>query len=291
MNRWTEIKTAYQVARSGTISAAAEALGVHRATVLRHIDLLEKEFGEKLFQRNARGYVPTEAGLDLMRVAQATDEQFSQLLGRTRGRSAELSGEFIVTSLSMVAPALLPALKQFQENHPKIIVRYLTSDKLFKLEYGEAHIAVRTGPKPDQPDNVVQPFMTHRMGMFAHKDYVAKYGIPTDETEFSKHTFIGLDDQNSKPAFHHWMLKHVPAENVVFRYNDSLVGLQAVLNGVGIAFMLTHQASSYPDLVQVFESKPDWDIEHWLVTHGSLHRSPKVQAFLAILKAGNTAAA
>lgn len=284
MNRWTEIKTAYQVASSGTISAAAEVLGVHRATVLRHIDVLEKEFGEKLFQRSARGYVPTEAGLDLMRVAQATDEQFNQLLNRTRGRSTELSGEFIVTSLNIVAPYLLPALKQFQEKHPKIIVRFLASDKLFKLEYGEAHIAVRTGPKPDQPDNVVQPFFQHHMGLYAHTDYVAKHGIPADETEFAKHAFIGFDDRDSKPAFHHWMIKHVPDDNVVFRFNDQAVGIQAVLNGVGIGFMLQHQAERYPELVQVFEPKPDWSVDHWLVTHGSLHRTAKVQAFLGILK-------
>ena len=63
MDSWNEIKTAYQVARLGTVSAAAESLGVHRATVIRHIDALEAELGRKLFQRHIRGYTPTEAAL------------------------------------------------------------------------------------------------------------------------------------------------------------------------------------------------------------------------------------
>ena len=63
---WDEIRTAYQVARIGTVSGAAEVLGVHHATVIRHIDALEKRLGSKLFQRHARGYTPTEAGHELL---------------------------------------------------------------------------------------------------------------------------------------------------------------------------------------------------------------------------------
>jgi DNA-binding transcriptional LysR family regulator len=45
MDKWTEIKTSYQVARLGTVRAAADVLGIHRATVIRHIDALEAELG------------------------------------------------------------------------------------------------------------------------------------------------------------------------------------------------------------------------------------------------------
>ena len=38
---WDEIRTAYHVARAGTVSGAAAELGVHHATVIRHIDALE----------------------------------------------------------------------------------------------------------------------------------------------------------------------------------------------------------------------------------------------------------
>ncbi|MEM9137560.1 MAG: LysR family transcriptional regulator, partial [Cyanobacteria bacterium P01_F01_bin.42] len=79
MNNWNEIRTAYQVARLGTVSAAAEILGVHRSTVIRHIDTLEAIFDAKIFLRHAKGYTPTDLGFDLMRVARATEDQFGQL--------------------------------------------------------------------------------------------------------------------------------------------------------------------------------------------------------------------
>ena len=106
ISTWDEIRTAFHVARMGTVSGAAEALGVHHATVIRHIDALEARLGVKLFQRHARGYTATEAGLDLLQVAQATDDQFTQLVGRIRGRGDEVSGELVVTSLTSVSPRL-----------------------------------------------------------------------------------------------------------------------------------------------------------------------------------------
>ena len=39
-NDWDEVRTAFQVARKGTVSGAAQVLGVHHATVIRHIDSL-----------------------------------------------------------------------------------------------------------------------------------------------------------------------------------------------------------------------------------------------------------
>ena len=41
MENWSENRTAYPFTRLGTRSAAAEVSGVHRVTVIRHIDTLE----------------------------------------------------------------------------------------------------------------------------------------------------------------------------------------------------------------------------------------------------------
>ena len=167
MDNWDEIRTAYQVARMGTVSGAADVLGVHHATVIRHIDALEARLGVKLFQRHARGYTATEAGNDLLRVAQGADDQFSQLAGRIKGRGQDVSGELVITSLSGLAPLLTPVLAEFRREYPDVILRYLTGDRLFRLEYGEAHVAIRAGSVPQDPDNVVQPLLRQRSGLYA----------------------------------------------------------------------------------------------------------------------------
>ena len=283
MDHWTEIKTAYEVVRLGTVSAAADALGVHRATVIRHIDLLETELGTKLFQRHARGYTPTEAGQDLLRVAQTTDEQFNQLAMRTKGSATELSGELVITSLESMTPVLMPAIQAFRTEYPNVIIRYITSGRVIKLEYGEAHIAVRAGPKPTELDNVVQPFKTSEVGIYASKNYIERKGTITDITE---HDFIGPHDTNVGAPFFKWLLANIPSEQIVLRTTNESVGTQAILSGIGVGFMETEKAKKH-GLEQIIAPKEEWQGQSWLVTHVDLHRTAKVQAFLKVLKEYN----
>ncbi len=284
MDNWDEIRTAYQVARLGTVSGAAEVLGVHHATVIRHVDALEERLGVKLFQRHARGYTATEAGADLMQVAAATDDQFSQLAGRIKGRGQGIGGELVVTSLVALSPLLTPVLAEFQREHDGITVRYLTGDRLFRLEYGEAHVAIRAGAAPQQPDNVVQPFVDLRMALVASDAYVARHGLPADEAELANHWFVGHDNPDSRAPFNRWLLARIPRERMHFRTMDNGSSRDAVLSGAGIGFLPLHARHGRADLHDVLPMQDDWIVPLWLVTHVDLHRSPKVQAFLSLLK-------
>ena len=284
MDNWDEIRTAFHVARAGTVSGAAEALGVHHATVIRHIDALEGRLGVKLFQRHARGYTATEAGSDLMQVAQATDDQFTQLLGRIKGRGDEVSGELVVTSLASMSPLITPSLVKFQELYPGLIVRFLTGERVFRLEYGEAHVAIRAGNAPDQPDNVVQPFGQLQIGLYASEGYVQKHGRPADETDFDGHLFIGDDNEQSRAPFNQWLRSTVPAQQIVFRIADNLLYRDAVRSGGGIGFMSKWDAERCDDVVEILPPRQDWSAPFWLVTHVDLHRTTKVQTFLRFLK-------
>jgi DNA-binding transcriptional LysR family regulator len=284
MENWDEVRTAFHVARVGTVSGAAEVLGVHHATVIRHIDALEERLGVKLFQRHARGYTPTEAGDDLLRVAQATDDQFHQLAGRLRGQGNEVAGELVVTSISGLSHLLAPALADFQAEYPGLIVRYLTGDRLFRLEYGEAHVAVRAGAAPDQPDNVVQPFFRQDVALYAAERYVARHGLPESEADLARHRFVGADDDKTRAPFHRWLNETVPAGAIVFRAGDVHSQRNAILAGAGIGFVSVPQARAHPELRQVMPPRAEWAAPLWLVTHMDLHRTTKVQAFLRFLK-------
>ncbi|MCT8159068.1 LysR family transcriptional regulator [Pseudoruegeria sp. SHC-113] len=284
MDNWDEIRTAYQVARMGTVSGAADVLGVHHATVIRHIDALEAQLGAKLFQRHARGYTPTEAGRDLLQVAQATDDQFTQLESRIKGGEGDMRGELVVTALPNFTPLLAPVLAEFQIANPGLVVRLLTGLRLFRLEYGEAHVAIRAGSAPQEPDNVVQPFYKQDMGLYAHKSYMARAGEVSKEAPLDSHAFIGPDDPDSRAPFYQWMKEAIPRERVVFRLSGSEEVLDALRGGVAIGFLPVWQAVQEPDLVQVMPPRPEWSAASWIVTHVDLHRTPKVQAFLGLLK-------
>ncbi|MBE3636901.1 LysR family transcriptional regulator [Mangrovicoccus algicola] len=284
MDAWDEIRTAYHVARLGTVSGAAEVLGVHHATVIRHIDALEKRLGTKLFQRHARGYTATEAGQDLMQVAQATDDQFTQLASRLRGRGDSVTGELVVTSIEALSPLLSPVLAEFQMANPGVTVRFVTGDRVFRLEYGEAHVAIRAGTAPNEPDNVVQRYSTVQMALYASRDYLGGRAVPIPEDELPGEKFMGYENMDSRAPFYRWMEDIVPRSNIVMRGSDGRSVKHAIRAGIGLGFMATWEAARYEDLVQVVEPKPEWAAPLWLVTHVDLHRTAKVQAILAHLK-------
>ncbi|MGR3839381.1 MAG: LysR family transcriptional regulator [Cognatishimia sp.] len=284
MDNWDEIRTAYQVARLGTVSAAAEVLGVHHATVIRHIDALEGRLGVKLFQRHARGYTATEAGEDLMRVGQATDDQFGQLEGRIKGRGSDVSGELVVTSLASISPLLSPVLVDFQREYPDLLIRYLTDARVFRLEYGEAHVAIRAGKVPEEPDNVVQRLGYLHVGLYAAKSYVAQHGLPSSVEDFPNHRFVTDDSLKSRAPFHKWLFDVAPRETHMYRGTDAMALENAVFAGAGIGFLPRFVGEARDDVVEVMDSLEEWHGNLWLVTHVDLHRTVKVQSFLSFLK-------
>ncbi|MBP9951382.1 MAG: LysR family transcriptional regulator [Cypionkella sp.] len=283
MENWDEIRTAYQVARLGTVSGAAEVMGVHHATVIRHIDSLEKGLGAKLFQRHARGYTPTEAGRDLMSIAQKTEEQFGQLASRIKGQGETVSGELVVTAVAGLHRLLIPVFVRFQQSHPDVIIRFLTDMRVFRLDYGEAHVAIRAGSAPQEPDNVAQPLAHVDYGLYAAKSYVASHGLPKTEAEFPQHRFITSDSADTRAPFYRWLMARVPLEAQHFRITDTASAKAALRAGLGIGFLPRGEASG--DLIEVMPSLPEWRGALWIVTHVDLHRTLKVQSFVAELKA------
>ncbi|AVW93138.1 LysR family transcriptional regulator [Celeribacter baekdonensis] len=285
VENWDEFRTAFQVAKMGTVSGAAQALGVHHATVIRHIDSLESRLGVKLFQRHARGYTSTEAGLDLLKIAQTTDDQFSQLVSRIKGRGEKVEGELVITSLPGVAQLMAPAIAEFQYQHQDLYVRYVMDERVLRLEYGEAHVAIRAGLPPQEPDNVVQKFYSQAFGLYAHETYLERYGRPDDADLTTKLRFVALDNKASRAPFMVWMNAHVSDDRVVFRTSDGEALAEAVIAGAGAGFMPTWRAGRTPGLVQLMPPTPELESQGWLVTHVDLHRTAKVQAFLTFLKA------
>lgn len=285
MDRWNFVRTAQQLAVCKTITATAKVLGVHRATVLRHVDALEAELGVKLFQRNTRGYLPTEAGKDLMQVASEAEYSFDKLFSRLTINSEPLTGEFIITSMTPLAPMIIPVIKQFQYQHPSIQVQFVSSNALFRLEFGEAHLAIRTGTKPDIPDYVAIPFARPKLSLYAHADYIKKFGHPRGPTELGGHKFLSVfTDHAPKASLHQWIAKNIKEKDIALKSNDPLVLKEAILAAIGIGFMFKYESSPYIQLTELFSPLKDWEIPIWLVTHGDLHRSPKVQAFMQVIR-------
>ena len=283
-SNWNDIHIAYTVAKFGTLSAAAKQLNIHHSTVLRHIDALESKLHCKLFHRHARGYNATEAGQLLFLEAQQTQERFDRMLGKLAGKDTELSGTLVITSVSTFSPILMPIIAEFQSLHPNIQIELATDSRIFKLEYGEAHISVRPGAQPKDPDYVVQALQKTSSTLYACKAYLDHYGGMASLEDIKGHKFISsIAPLNNIPMMR-WLNSHVDSSQISFRGSSFDAMMDAARHGLGISALGCHIAQTREGLIPVIPPPHAWEGDLWLVTHRDIHHSPKVQAFTQLLK-------
>lgn len=286
MDNWEEVRTAYKVGLLRTVTAAAKSLGVHRTTVIRHVDSLEKYLGQKLFIRDTKGYVPTSSGLEFMRVAKITDEQFKAVSGRIKRLSATVSGELIITSLDALAPLLFPAIKEFNETYNETKTVFISTDEVLKLDSGEALLALRPGPIPETENNKVLPYGILKFGIYATEEYIDLHGQPKNFEELVNHKIIGRYD-HPMTTFEQWINDNIPEEQIIFRFTSPYLACQAVFNHIGIGFLPNIIVSQHPNLVEILPPSEEWQLPLNLVVHKDIYELKMVQAFLEIIDKNN----
>lgn len=276
---WDDIRVALAVARMGTVSAAAEELGVHHATVIRRVDALEAQLQARLFQRHPRGYALTEAGRALLAAASAADERFSQMATQISGAGDRIEGDLVITSLPDLAELVMPRLIAAMRRHPGLRLRYQTDARLFRMEAGEAHVAIRAGAQPTEPDYVIRPFgqVAHRL--YAAPAYLNAHG-PVTQIAGHRLSLPGPEAQGA--PFMRWLEGRVAPSDIVMTSNDPEAREAVIRAGLAIGIVPEGRVEG---LIEVM-ALPEWESQLWLVTHVDLHRTPKVQAALSALRGG-----
>lgn len=277
IDSWDDLRAALAVARSGTVSGAAGVLGVHHATVIRRIDALEAALGAKLFQRHPRGYALTEAGRLLLAAAGAAEERFSQMAAQIAGGGERIEGDLLVTSLPELSEIVMPRLTPLLAAHPALRLTYMTDVRLFRLDAGEAHVAIRAGVEPSEPDYVVRPLGQLHQALYATPDYLERHG-PLDD--LAGHRFALPGPEGRGAPFMRWLAERLAPEARVLTTNDAEAREAVIRAGLAVGPL---RGGRIDGLVEALH-RPEWNPTLWLVSHVDLHRTPKVQAVLWALQ-------
>ncbi|MEU0542089.1 LysR family transcriptional regulator [Nocardia sp. NPDC005978] len=145
------------VTRHGSFSTAAEWLGYTQSAVSRQVALMEQAAGRPLFERHARGVVPTEAGRLVVRHAEGVFSELDaarQALGDLDGSRG---GRLRVGAFSTAMAALVPdAIAAVTTADPRLHVvprEGSSASLLTALARGRLDVAVVTLPDRT-PDGV-----------------------------------------------------------------------------------------------------------------------------------------
>ena len=117
-----QLRSFCQVARSGSITRAAEHLGLSQPSVSQQVRLLETEFAATLFERNGPRITLTPAGAHLYRLAASLVAGMDRLPDTFAEEHAGILPSELHIAAGEVASIFIlpPFLKQFRDEHPGI---------------------------------------------------------------------------------------------------------------------------------------------------------------------------
>ncbi|GAA4556893.1 LysR family transcriptional regulator [Pseudonocardia xishanensis] len=140
------LRVVREVARRGSITAAATALGYTQSAVSRQVAATESAVGQALFTRRARGVVPTAAGEILTRHADAVLRRLGEAGQELAGLRDRLAGRLAVDGFPIAHASLLPrAVALLRQEHPALAValsEHSTPAQLRRLRAGRTQVAV-----------------------------------------------------------------------------------------------------------------------------------------------------
>jgi DNA-binding transcriptional LysR family regulator len=285
---WTLIRTLLAVVRRGSLSAAARTLGLTQPTVGRHIDELEATLGVALFTRSPGGLVPTEVAEGLVSHAETMETAFEALLraAGTGGDPTQPKGTVRISASEVMGTFVLPGiLGGLRERLPGIVLELSLNNRTDDLLRRDADIAVRM-TRPKQDGLVALKVGIVPLGLFAHRRYVARMGLPMSLDDLRAHHIVGFDrDDHSARSVAGGIL---PISRAIFsfRVDSDVAQVMAIRAGLGIGMMQKAMAAADPDMVPVLDKEVALDLDCWLAVHEDQKGLPPVRAVLDALSIG-----
>ena len=283
---WDHYRTFLAVLDTGSLSAAARSLGLTQPTTGRHIEALEQAFGGPLFLRGPLGLLPTEKATAMHAHARSMAAMSASLARIASGDMETVRGTVRISASEVIAVEVLPKIfAELQEKYPGLELELSASDLVEDLLNQEADIAVRM-TTPRQAALLNRRIGVLVMGLFAHRAYLDRHGMPTDLADLPRHRMIGFDRQL---AYIRDILRDRPLLadlRFQFRADSNLAQLAAIRAGVGIGVCQIALGRPDPDLVEVLPGLLDFGLETHVVMHESLKTTPRYRATFDALVTG-----
>src|SRR6516162_3421573 len=191
LDRLTGLEVFAKVASSGSLSAAARAMGLSQTMVTKHIAALETRLGVKLFHRTTRRLSITEAGRNYL-------EASERILADMEAADAAVAAERVEPRglLRVNVPVVFgtrqiaPLLFEFAERYPKVTTELGLNDRLVDLAEEGWDLAIRIGRLRDS-SMVARRLAPNRLVVCAAPSYLKRHGIPRTVADLASHNCLG----------------------------------------------------------------------------------------------------
>ena len=193
MSTFDEMNTFVRVVEAGTISEAAEQLGLAKSGVSRRLADLENRLGVRLINRTTRRSSLTEAGRNYYRGAVGLLADVAELDALVADSECLLEGRLrLAAPLSFGLSHLTPAIEEFVRSHPGVVIDIDFSDRQVDLVAQGVDLAIRIAELRDSSLKA-RRICPIRLMLCASPAYLERHGSPRDPAELAGHQVLLYD--------------------------------------------------------------------------------------------------
>jgi DNA-binding transcriptional LysR family regulator len=280
------------VAEHGSFTRAAGQLGISTSMLSYTIKRLEGSLGMALLNRTSRSVSTTEAGQRLLEAlvpALASIDETIDGMGRSHDR---ITGNIRITATRQAYEAVIrPMLDEFGRRHPEASVEVL-------IEYGFRDIVadrfdagVRLGEKLAEDMVAFRVSRDLRMAVVASPAYLEEHPAAIVPKDLARHRCINYRMVTADSVYAWEFEKDSRPVRVAVTgpliTNEPDVMLQAALDGLGVAYVLQHEAEAFVRVGRLAKMLDDWTppFPGFYFYYPSRRRqSAALEAFVRLLK-------
>ena len=287
---WDKLKTFHAAARSGSLTKAAEDLGISQSAVSRQIAALEDRMQLPLFHRHARGLTLTEEGQLLYRTAAEVSGKIALSLATVQNARGLPEGALRISSpISLGSNWLTTVLPDFLTAYPDIEIQLVLEDAEHDLMDFDVDCALRPWPTT-QGDVIERRLGRITQSLYAAPGYLARCGAPISAADLDNHAIVAFGDltppklQSSNRVLSAGRPEGAEPRKPIMSVNNLHGIMRAAEAGIGLAGLPDYMVASSRRLVKVLPEVRGESFDLHFVYPMELRGSAKAKVFREFLQ-------
>ena len=236
---WAELQTFLVVAKTGSITQAADRLGASRATVNRQIKRLQDVIGAQLLISSKAGISLTAKGTELGTALARFDHDLFAATRQIAAPRGSVEGVVRLSSPDGLALVVItPALKDFSARYPNIQLHLNSLQNYRSLRENSTDCMISFSPV-DQPDATNISIGWLHLAPVASRDYIAERGQP-NLSNLCEHDFLDTEKYSAPvPPWLAW--QNIVKQGRTRHFSDSaILYAMMVKAGLGIGLLASY---------------------------------------------------
>ena len=289
MDRFENMGTFIRVVEAGSISGAADRLGVAKSAVSRRLKELEEHLGVELFHRTTRQMNLTETGRAFYHQCVRILEDVLEAELTTSQAHGTLKGSLkIALPSSFGLMHMGPAISEFLKEHPQIKFDLDFNDREVDLIQEGFDLAIRIANLPDS-SLIARRIAPIQAVMCASPAYLEHMGTPQSPDELIEHQCLVYSLLRD---FEYWHLSDAKGKVIKTKirpYLKSSTGeflRDAAVAGMGIVLapsFIVYKEIERGALVPILKDYKPPQINAFAIYPQTRHLSQRVRAFVDLL--------